>query len=312
MKRVLMIMLLAALVALAIFCRKTDTGDEAAKGQAAKDSIAAKDDAPKIGPVLKAALAEIDEARKRDDKWRLLATLKAAIVKPDIPPEYVKSWTEEITFVRCQLTLMKIERDIFYRDEKGVINELNTLLDWYPADLKPPLAEKNDKKELRRNTTMMRLQKDAYALFDREQWAEAVVRLKILRVKITDDKELNRKVDRCEAKLGTRKIDLVLGAVAKMMANRADVLKRAAEAQKNGEYRKAEEILKPLIGNSSEADEMLRRGKYLQHMAKGNAERQTDDRLTALALYKLARKYAKSPAEIKEVNALIKAVSNDQ
>lgn len=54
---------------------------------------------------------------------------------------------------------------------------------------------------------------------------------------------------------------------------------------------------------------MIRQSRYRESLAKGNTAKKEGDLKKALAYYKLARNYAKDPAERTEIDALISAVT---
>ena len=89
----------------------------------------------------------------------------------------------------------------------------------------------------------------------------------------------------------------------------AAILAKGAEALKNGQYSDARKILDPLKDSYPEAKEMVRQSRYRENIAKGDAARKAGDFKTALAMYKVAKKYAKTPAEHKVLDALIAAAA---
>ncbi len=54
---------------------------------------------------------------------------------------------------------------------------------------------------------------------------------------------------------------------------------------------------------------MMRESRYRECLAKGNAAKLNNDLTTALAMYKIAKNYAKDPAEVKEISNLINATT---
>jgi hypothetical protein len=103
-------------------------------------------------------------------------------------------------------------------------------------------------------------------------------------------------------------IDPKLSAL-RARAKVAATLAKGAAALKNTQYPDVRKILDHLKDSYPEAATMIRQSRYRENLAKGNAAKQEDDIKTALGLYKIARNYAKDPAEHTEINALISAAT---
>jgi len=179
-----------------------------------------------------------------------------------------------------------------------------------------------------RTKTRDAARRDALSLFDRGRWSEALEKLKTLRAKDRGDREIREKMQHCQYKLETVAFDDAVRAgkyaEAEAASERAReyhldawkteispklTLLRGAKALKNARYSDVRKILDQLKKSCPEAVTMIRQSKYREYLARGNAARQGGDIKTALAMYKIAKNYAKDPAERSEIGALISTVT---
>ena len=82
-------------------------------------------------------------------------------------------------------------------DIKGAFEALDAFIKKYPANRKAKVL----KEGLEKREAKIALKKEAFGLFNRGQWAEALEKLKILRVQDRGDREVKEKMLYCQYKL---------------------------------------------------------------------------------------------------------------
>jgi len=192
---------------------------------------------------------------------------------------------------------------------------------------------------LRKRAENDALRKRALDLFEQEKWPAALPLLKDLKARNRGDRTIRDMLRQCEYQLVLDEFSKAVGAndYKKAMAvgekaRRIDpdayerdietkdpivcfrekvetMLARGAAALKAGQYSETRKILDHLKDSYPEAADMIRRSRYLESIAKGDTAKKENNLKTALAMYKIAKRYAKTPAEHKEIDALIKTVN---
>ena len=283
---------------------------------------------------LRDIMAIVDNARKSGDPDRLQRALKNAMIKPGVPPKLVASWAAEITKIQETAEFDKIKKLVVDDDLKGALDALGAFIKKNPEHAYAKRLEEGVKKRLDK----IAAEKEAFRLFDRGRWAEALEKLKILRVQLRGRRDIKEKMAHCQymlllvdfdaavkagdypkaeaigEKLRVLKpdaYDAVIGPkLDDMRARRkvADTLAKGKAALVNKQYADVRKILDHLKESYPEAKTMIRQSRYHESLDKGNAAKEANDLVTASAMYKIAKNYAKDPAEHKEIDALIKAV----
>ncbi|MCP4376220.1 MAG: hypothetical protein GY794_08620 [bacterium] len=280
-------------------------------------------------------LSIVDNARQSGDPDRLLRALRNAMVKSGVPPKLVERWGTEIKEIREKKDFAEITGLLSSGDEQGAIDALGPFIAKYPENRKA----KNLKAGLEKKLAQTQARKNAFQLFDRARWAEALVELKKLRIQDRGDRVIKEKLNHCKYMLKLVEFDgavtagdyakaeaageqlrvlkpdawdsVIAPKLADMRARRkvADTLRKGKAALDNGQYSEARRVLKDLKETNPEAKEIIRKSRYRESLSKGNAARKDNDLVTALAMYKIAKNYAKDPSEHKEIDALIEAAS---
>ncbi len=288
---------------------------------------------------LRDTLDRMQRARESGDANRVLRTVEEATTRPGIPPRLTERWTRELKEIREKRDYAKIIELMSAGKNQDASDALEDFIKKYPENKRGKVILKVLKKKI----ILLTLQKEAEALFEQKKWAETLVKLEELKRQSTGrGRPLYLMIRTCKYELELIKFNKAVEAnkyeaaistgevidtidpdryatdiepkVQEMRAKRklAETLARGAKALKSGQYREARQIVKHLKGSYPEADEIVRRSRYLDAMAKGDAARKEGDAKTALAMYKIARRYAKGPAEHKEIDALIDAIDSDK
>ena len=283
---------------------------------------------------LRDIMAVVNNARQSGDNDRLLRALRAAMVEPGVPPELVQRWAAEIKSIQESVDFSKVTRLLVSGDTKGAIDALNAFIEKYPKNHKAKVIKEGlEKKEVK-----ILARKEAFRLFDRGRWAEALEKLKILR-QDRGDREVKEKMRYCQYKLEMVAFDAAVKAGdyakaeaagerartfnpdawdteidPKLVAMRArkkvaDTLAKGEAALKNKQYSEVRKILDHLKDAYPEAKTMIRQSRYRGSLAMGDTAKLENDIKRALAMYKIAKNYAKDPAEHKEIDALISAAT---
>ena len=277
----------------------------------------------------------VDSARQSGDQDRLLRALRNAMAKSGVPREVVAGWAAEINSIQESVDFAKVTRRLVSGDTKGAIDALDAFIEKYPKNRKAKVL----KVGLMKKEADILAEKEAFRLFDLGRWGEALEKLKVLRVKKRGDREIKEKMRHCQYKLEMAVFDAAVKAgdyakaeasgerarvynpdafdteidpkLAALRARKkvADTLAKGKAALDSAQYPSVRKILDHLKDAYPEAKTMIRQSRYRENLAKGNAAKENDDLTTALAMYKIAKNYAKDPAEHKEIDALIKAAT---
>jgi len=312
------------LLALTVSCQKADDHNDAKADAKAKIVKAHR---------RQELMTSIDNARESGDKDRLLAALKTAIVNPDFSPKLIESWAAEIAKIQEDMDFAKIVKLVIDGKSQEAIDALGVFIKKHPENKRAPLI----KKGLEMKLALIALKAKAYELYDRGRWAEALPLFEDLKKRERHVRDYWDKIRDCKYRLELIVFNEAVTddnydkAVAsaekareiypdgyerdiepKLMAMEAKrrvsaTLVTGAEALKKGRYSDVRKILDHLKDNSPEAAEMIRQSRYRENLAKGNIARGAGDNKRALAQYIIARKYAKTPTEREEINALIAA-----
>ena len=284
---------------------------------------------------LRDVMATVDNARQSGDKDRLLRALRSAMAKPGVPPKLVEGWAAEIKSIQESVDFAKITKLLVSGDPTGAIDALEAFIEKYPNNRKAKVL----KIGLEKKAASALAEKEAFRLFDRGRWAEALEKLKVLRVQHRGRRDIKEKMRHCQYKLEMIAFDAAVktGDYAKAEAagerarvfnpdawdteidpklaalrarkKVADTLAKGKAALDSAQYTSVRRILDHLKDSYPEAATMIRQSRYRESLAKGNAAKENDDLTTALAMYKIAKNYAKDPAEHSEIDALIKAAT---
>jgi len=286
---------------------------------------------------LRDIMTSVDNARKEaqdtKDKTRLLAALKNAMLKPGVPKKLVDSWAAEIKSVQENMDFARVTKLLVAGRTDEAIDELTAFLSKYPNNRKAQVIKLGLEKK--KAKTLARA--EAFKLYDLGRWSEALVKLKSLRRQNRGDREIREKMARCQYELdmiafraavkkGDYKAAVAAGERARMnnadawetriepvladmraQMKVAETLKKGKAALDSGQWRKARDILDPLKDSRPEAANMIRQSKYRENVAKGKAALAENDVKTALATFKMAKRFAKDAAELNEINGLIDA-----
>lgn len=282
-------------------------------------------------------MAGVDNARQSKNKPRLLRALKNAMAKPGVPSELVENWAAEIKSIQETIDFKEITDLLGENDIKGAMDKLDPFIAKYPGHRKA----KAIKKALDLKEREAALKREAYSLFDRGRWAEALEKLTVLRVQNRGDRDIKEKVLFCQYKLEMVIFNAAVKAndyaKAEASGERArlhhpdawdteiepklvdmkarkkvrDTLDKAKAALDSAQYSLVRQTLKELRDAYPEAKEMYRRSQYLENIAKGDASRREGDIKTAWAMYKAAKSKAKGAQEHAKVDALIEATAPD-
>ena len=277
-------------------------------------------------------MSTIEKARNSGDGARLSRTLEHVLEqekgKSNLPPKLVEIWTKEIKTIREQQEYARIIGLLSAARDPEAIEAMNAFVKKYPKNKRARVILE----VLKQKMTILALRKEAEALFNQKKWAEALVKLEELKrhtsrrgppsdtgirhckyeLELIRFKE-TRKAGNLQATLeSSQKLKKIWPArhereITPMIS---DSLTDAAEALKKGEYARVPQILRGV--DSPEAGEMIRRSRYLQTLTKGDAAKKEGDAKTAIAMYKIAKRYAKGSAEHKRVDALISAVADER
>ena len=284
---------------------------------------------------LRDIMAAVNNARQSGDKDRLLRALRSAMAKPGVPPKLVEGWAAEIKSIQESVDFARVTKLLVSGDTTGAIDALDTFITKYPGNRKAKVL----KEGLQKKAAKILARKDALRLFDRGRWAEALEKLKILRIQNRGDREIREKMLHCQYKLEMIAFDAAVKAgdyakaeaagerarvykpdawdveidpkLAAMRARKkvADTLAKGKAALENKQYTDVRKILDHLKDSYPEAKTMIRQSRYRESLAKGNVAKEEDALKRALAMYKIAKNYAKDPAEHKEIDALISAAT---
>jgi len=284
-------------------------------------------------------MANLEDIGPSGDRDRLLATLKTATTqpKPDVSPELLESWISKIDEFQEEADFAEIGRLLTEDKFDAAVVAVDAFVEKYPENSRGKAV----KLALKEKADVVILRKEAIDLFNKEKWAEALEKFKILR-RIDmggDHRKYGQMRRRCQYELEMVKLDAAIKAgdyaaaiatgekarvfnseaweteimpkLAPMMARRkvADTLVKGAEALKKGQYSDVRKILDHLKDSDPKAAKMIRQSRYREYLAKGDAAQKEDDFKSALAHYKIARHYAKDAAEHKEIDALISEVT---
>jgi tRNA A-37 threonylcarbamoyl transferase component Bud32 len=282
-------------------------------------------------------LAIVDNARQSGDSDRLLRALRNAMVKSGVPPKLVERWGTEIKEIQEKVDFAKITGFLSGGDSQGAIDALDVFIAKYPGNRKAKALKTGLEKKLAK----AQARKDAFRLFDRGRWAEALEKLEELRIQDRGDRDIKEKLTHCKYMLKLVEFDAAVAVgdytkaeaagaqlqvlkpdkwdsviapkLADMRARRkvAETLKKGKAALDNAQYSEVRKILKNLKDSNPEAQEMIRKSKYLESISKGDAARKDKDFVTALAMYKIAKNYAKGADEHKKIDALIEVTASD-
>jgi len=284
---------------------------------------------------LRDILAAVANARQSGDKDRLLRALRSAMAKSGVPPKVVERWAAEIKAIQESVDFDKIRKLLVSADTTGAIDALDAFIEKYPKNRKAKVIKTGlEKKEAERLA-----EKEAFRLFDLGRWGPALEKLKVLRVKKRGRRDIKEKMRHCQYKLEMVVFDAAVEAgdyakaeaagerarvfnpdawdtvidpkLAALRARKkvADTLAKGKAALDSAQYPSVRKILDHLKDAYPEAKDMIRQSRYLENLAKGNAAKEDDDIKTALGLYKIAKNYAKTPAEHKQIDALIDAAT---
>jgi hypothetical protein len=179
----------------------------------------------------------------------------------------------------------------------------------------------------------------ASGLYDKKQWTQALGPLKELRTERRGARKYKEMIRTCEFELELIEFNKAFKAnnykKAESSANKlmgiwldryeteiepklrimqvkrkiAETLAKGAKALKEGQYIEARKIVDHLKDAYPEAAEINLRSKYLEAKAKGDAAKKKGNLKVAIAMYKIAKRYSKTPAERKKLDALIDAIS---
>jgi len=280
------------------------------------------------------------EARETKDTTRLLAALKRAMLKPGVPKKVVDGWAAEIKQTEKEQDRAKYMKLLAAGRTDEAYDEVVAFLNKYPGDRNAG----NLKVGLEKRKAKAVARTEAFRLYDLQRWAEALEKLRVVHKQARGDREVRDKIKRCQYELemitfraavkkfrtsfknedykaavaaGERarmynpdafetRIEPVLVEMQAQMKVAA-TLKQGQTALASRQYRKVREILDPLKDSNPEAATMIRQSRYRENVAKGKASLSDNDVTTALATFKMAKKYAKDPKEQQEINALIAA-----
>ncbi len=284
---------------------------------------------------LKETMDAVANARNSGDPVRLRRALEAAMAKPGVPPQLVKRWGEEIKEIEEKAdfaaitTLMGSSRFI------EAIDALEAFIKKYPNNKKAVviLGVLKDK------VGWAKRAKDATDLFERGRYEDVLPELGKLRVQFRGDRKWKDMIRTAEYEIelvvfnAAEKASDLTKALASadklrmiwldkyesrieprigiMRAKKKvqDTLAKGEKEVAGGEYIQARRTVDHLKDSYPEAAEIIRKSRYLGAVAKGDAATQEGDAKTALAMYKIAKRYAKGAEELGKVNNLIGALN---
>ena len=283
--------------------------------------------------VVQTLLNDIKKARTSGGPADLLAVLKKMTANPGgqaIPPEITRQWAEEIKTIEMEMQFAEITKLLIDDKKQAASYALDPFIEKYPDHKKARILLDGLKKQLSKD----QIRKQASTLFKAKNWPDALPLLKKINAIDRSDREVKEMIRQCEYEIELIEFHQAFkGADHLRTMTSADKLRRiwreryerqvlpglispptrqklfaaALEASKNRRYREVRTLLKPLASDNPEAAAMIRQARYREYLIKGNAARQEGDQTTARALYKIAKNYAKTPAELKEINTLITA-----
>jgi len=288
---------------------------------------------------IKDIMDAISDARKdTDNKPRLLRALESAMAKPGVPANLVAGWAAEIKKIQEDLDLAVITKMLVEEKFVEALDALNVFIPKYPKNRRAPLM----KLALEKKRDLAALEQKATSLYDRGRWEEALPLLRQLKAANRGVRKYKEMIQTCEYKLEIAVFNAAVAAKdykkasasgerareiypdgyerdiePKLMAMQAQQkvaaeLAKGAQALKNGQYSDVRKILDHLKDSYDEAKDMIRQSRYRENRAKGNKARDASDMTTALAMYKIAKNYAKTPEEHAAIDALINAVSGGE
>jgi hypothetical protein len=237
---------------------------------------------------LRNILTTVDNARESGDKDRLMKALRTATTKPGIPPKLVEAWGAEIESIQESVDFSKVTEFLIGGDLEAALDALDAFIEKYPENRKAKVIKEGlEKKEAR-----LLARKEAFRLFDQKRWAEALAKLKVLRVQNRGDREIKAKMHHCQYKLEMVKFEAAVKAgdyakakaagerarvydpdawdtvidpkLAAMRARKkvAFILAKGAAALKNRQYADVRKILDHLKDAYPEAKNMIRQSRY--------------------------------------------------
>jgi len=308
------------LLALTVSCREaTDTTAPTDPGNDADKTI------PLASP--EEMLTNIDNARRSADPARLRKVLKTATTRPNMPPELVKKWTRELEKLQIHTDYKEITELLIDEKFESALARLDAFIKKYPENKRAKIIRDAVKKKLAMDAT----DRKACRLFDNEKWDQALPLLKKLRAQNRGNRRFRYMLRECEYELAliefnkAVKADDLDKAVAAGRKARdispdryeSDIepkiltmqtLDKGAAALRKGQYSETRKIVDHLKDTHPEAADLIRRSKHREQLARGNLAASKGEHAVALAHYKIAKNYAKTPAEHKMIDALIKAV----
>jgi tRNA A-37 threonylcarbamoyl transferase component Bud32 len=283
---------------------------------------------------LQEIMSLVANARNSGDPARLRRALEAAMAKPGVPPQLIKRWGDEIKEIEEKAdfaaitTLMGSSRDI------EAIDALKAFIKKYPNNGRAKVILG----VLEAKVAWNKRAKDATDLFERGRYEEVLPELGKLRVQFRGDRKWKEMIrtaefeielvvfnaaekagDMVKATASSDRLRLIwvdkhesrieprlgiMGAKKKVR----DTLAKGEKEVANGEYIQARRTVDHLKESYPEAAEIIRKSRYLGAVAKGDAATKEGDSTTALAMYKIAKRYAKGAVELGKVNNLIGAL----
>jgi tetratricopeptide (TPR) repeat protein len=280
-------------------------------------------------------LKAIDDARKEGDPTRIMRALTIGMDNPLVPANVRESWKREIETIKVKLEFDAITRLLVEDREVEAIEALEGFTKKHPTHTKSANVLRALKIKIGNRET----RKTALDTFASGNYAKALPLLQALRAKNRGDREINEKIKTCQFELAMVKFAaaeaamnypeaMKVGEEARMynpdsfdarIAPRLAVMQAKLKVQatladgekalKEGRYRDVRTILKNLSGSYPAAARTIEKSRYRENLGKGHAARAEGDLTTAKAMYKIAKKYAKDPAELTEINTLISALS---
>jgi len=284
---------------------------------------------------LQEIMGAVANARNSGDAARLRRALETGMAKPGVPPQLVKRWGDEIKEIeekadyKVITNLMGSSRDI------EAIDALEAFIKKYPNNRKAAVILGVLKDKIAWNKRA----KDATDLFERGRFEEVLPELRKLKIQFRADRKWKEMIRSAEFEIelvvfnaAAKSGDLVkvmasgeklrmiwldkfesrieprigiLGAKKKVQ----DILAKGEKENANGEFLQARKTVAHLKDSYPEAAEIIRRSRYLGALASGDAAAKEGNAKAALAMYKIAKRYAKGAVELAKVNNLIDAMN---
>ncbi len=279
----------------------------------------------------------VENARKSGDSEGLLSALQAAVDFKPMPASLRRKYAAEVVNLEEKNAFAKITGFVSQGQRTTAIRRLGEFCKKYPKNTRAATLLGALKEQRRFND----LKAEGMHLREQRKWSKAAALLGQA-ARLSRDAEVDTALRECTYRLEMAKLHAFIREEkfieAEAAAERArdiwpdrwsveierivldmrakkrvsEMLAKAAKSISDGKYTEAQRDLKPLQGSNPKADRMINRAIYLKNLEKGDEAMKAKEPnyKAALSLFKIAKQYAKSSEEIKEITAKIDYAQN--